>query len=182
MIGYASWQMTGLLTERMQVSGCRNKPSHIGEDIMKVTLEKVQKADDEEAIIRAVEMTEEIKSARELLENNCRSIPVSETSGESGSGTVMLGTDKIYYTESVDKRTYVYTKEKCYETKYRLYELEELFNSNFLRCSKSLIINIRKIRSVKSEINGRMVAVMLNGEQTVISRSYVKELKKKLGV
>lgn len=149
---------------------------------MKVTFEKVLNTEEEEALIRAVEITEEIKSAKELLENNCHSIPVTETSDEASGETVMLGTDKIYYTESVDKRTYVYTKEKCYETRYRLYELEELFNSNFLRCSKSLIINIRKIRSVKSELNGRMVAVMLNGEQTVISRSYVKELKKKLGV
>ena len=150
---------------------------------MKVILEKVSSPDEERAIIKAAEVTEEIRSAMDLLENNCRSILVSELSDERSTGeTIMLGTDKIYYTESIDKKTFVYTKEKCYGSKLRLYELEETLSSNFFRCSKSLIVNIRKIRSVKSELNGRMIAELLNGEQLVISRSYVKDLKRKLGV
>ena len=150
---------------------------------MKVILEKVSSPEDERAIIKAAEVTEEIRSAMDLLENNCRSILVSELSDERPSGeTIMLGTDKIYYTESIDKKTFVYTKEKCYGSKLRLYELEDTLSSNFFRCSKSLIVNIRKIRSVKSELNGRMIAELLNGEQLVISRSYVKDLKRKLGV
>ena len=150
---------------------------------MKVILEKVSSPEDERAIIKAAEVTEEIRSAMDLLENNCRSISVSELSDERSAGeTIMLGTDKIYYTESIDKKTFVYTKEKCYGSKLRLYELEETLSSNFFRCSKSLIVNIRKIRSVKSELNGRMIAELLNGEQLVISRSYVKDLKRKLGV
>ncbi|MBO4609990.1 MAG: LytTR family transcriptional regulator DNA-binding domain-containing protein [Lachnospiraceae bacterium] len=150
---------------------------------MKVILEKVSSPEDERALIKAAEVTEEIRSAMDLLENNCRSILVSELSDERSSGeTIMLGTDKIYYTESIDKKTFVYTKEKCYGSKLRLYELEDTLSSNFFRCSKSLIVNIRKIRSVKSELNGRMIAELLNGEQLVISRSYVKDLKRKLGV
>ena len=150
---------------------------------MKVVLEKVKSPGDEGAHIRVVEITEEIKSAVDLLENNCRSIPVSLVREERNTGeSYMLGTNLIYYTESIDKRTYVYTKEECYETKYRLYELEDILNTNFLRVSKSLVVNIRKVRSVKSELNGRMTAELLNGERIVISRSYVKDLKRKLGV
>ena len=55
-------------------------------------------------------------------------------------------------------------------------------DSRFLRCAKAMIVNIRKIRSVKSELNARMRAELLNGEQIVISRGYVKDLKEKLGV
>jgi len=150
---------------------------------MKVVLEKVNTSGEESALIRAVNVTEEIKTAMDLLENNCRGIPVAVVVDGGASGeTYMLGTDLIYYTESIDKRTFVYTKDKCYETKYRLYELEEILSANFLRVSKSLVVNIRKIRSVKSELNGRMTAELLNGEQIVISRSYVKDLKRKLGV
>ena len=150
---------------------------------MKVILEKVKSPEDEGAHIRAVDITEEIRSAVDLLENNCRSIPVTLIREERSTGeNYMLGTNLIYYTESIDKRTYVYTKEECYETKYRLYELEDLLSTNFLRVSKSLVVNIRKVRSVKSELNGRMTAELLNGERIVISRSYVKDLKRKLGV
>ena len=63
-----------------------------------------------------------------------------------------------------------------------LNELEEILSSRFLRCAKAMIVNIRKIRSVKGEINGRMRAELLNGEQIIISRGYVKELKERLGV
>jgi len=150
---------------------------------MKVTLEKVNTPEEEGALIKAAEVNEGIRNAVDLLENNCRRILVSELSEERSSGeTVMLGTDQIYYTESIDKKTFIYTKEKCYGTRLRLYELEDTLNANFFRCSKSLIVNIRKIRSVRSELNGRMIAELLNGEQLVISRNYVKDLKRKLGV
>ncbi|MBR5419712.1 MAG: LytTR family transcriptional regulator DNA-binding domain-containing protein [Lachnospiraceae bacterium] len=150
---------------------------------MKVVLEKVTKPEDEGAHIRAVKLTEEVRNAVDLLENNCRSIPVTPVQdGRSSGESYMLGTNLIYYTESIDKRTYVYTKEACYETRYRLYELEDILGVNFLRVSKSLVVNIRKVKSVKSELNGRMNAELLNGEKIVISRSYVKDLKRKLGV
>ena len=144
---------------------------------MKVKVRQVSLYEDEEALISAVELTDDIKSAIDTLENNCRVVPVI-----SDSKTIMLKTDAIYYIESVDKRTYVYTKENCYETRYRLYELEDILSFYFLRVSKAMIINIRKIRAVKAELNGRMRADLLNGEQITISRAYVKELKGQLGI
>ncbi len=144
---------------------------------MKVELEYVTTEDDEKATLRVREVTENIKSAVDMLENNCRSL-----SAVKDNETYMIRTDKIYYVESVDKRSYVYTKENCYETRYRLYELEEMLNADYFRCSKALIVNIRKIKSVHSELNGRMNAELLNGETIVISRSYVKDLKRKLGL
>ena len=144
---------------------------------MKVKLENVLTEEEESALIRVREVTDNIKSAVDMLENNCRSL-----SAVKDNETYMVRTDKIYYVESVDKRSYIYTKENCYETKYRLYELEELLNADFFRCSKALIVHVRKIRSVHSEFNGRMNAELLNGELIVISRNYVKDLKRKLGL
>ncbi len=144
---------------------------------MKVKLEQVTDASKEGALIRTVAVTDEIKSAIELLEN-ARGNLILAKDGENYPCPM----SSIYYIESVDKKTFVYTKDDCYESKYRLYELEEMLSKNFLRCSKNTIINIRKIRSVKSDYNGRMNAVMLSGDTLVISRSYVKELKKILGL
>ena len=139
---------------------------------MKVEIRQIGPAEEENAVISVNTITDRIRSAVDLLENQCRTIPVV-----SDGKTMMCRTDQIYYIESVDKRSFVYTKAGCYETKYRLYELEELLDVRFLRCAKAMIINIRKIRSVKGELNGRMRAEMLNGEQIIISRGYVKELK-----
>ena len=82
----------------------------------------------------------------------------------------------------MDKHTYVYTRNDCYESRDRLYELEEKLGTYYVRISKSMIVNLRKIQNVRAEPGGRMVAVLLNGEQVVISRSYVKEIKRRLGI
>ncbi len=144
---------------------------------MQVIFEKAVSDDEEQAIIKAVKKTDEIETAIGLLESAGGRIAVS-TEGQ----TYLLEHNKIYYIESIDKKTFIYTKENCYETKLRLYELEDMLNTNFLRCAKAMIVNIRKIRSVKSDMNGRMNARLLNDENIVIARSYVKELKKRLGI
>ena len=145
------------------------------ENIMKVKLEKVHTPDKEGAVIKAMAITEDIQSAIELLEAGSGSIAVTRE-----GQTYLCKIHDIYYIESVDKKTFLYTKNECFETRYRLYELEEMLNRYFLRCSKAMIVNMRKIKAVKSELGGRMNATLLSGEVIVISRSYVKELKQRL--
>lgn len=144
---------------------------------MKIEFIKVKDFSEECAVIMAVETSEEIQQAMDLLTGNAMKLAVYK------DDSVHFCSQKdIYYVESVDDKTFVYTKNKCYETKKKLYELEKILNKSFLRSSKSMICNIRKIKSVKSEYNGRMKATLLNNEEIVISRSYVKNLKERLGI
>ena len=145
--------------------------------IMRVHLEKVNSKEDEEAIIRAASITDEISGAIELLEGESKGIAVSQD-----DKVFIIKVSAIYYIESVDKKTFVYTKNACYDCKYRLYELETMLGGYFMRCSKSMIINLRKVRNVKSQMSGRIDATLLNDEMIVISRSYVKEVKRRLGI
>ena len=155
----------------------RIRTAYVGGDIVKVDIKKVNSYDDEHAELSVVKVTDTIQSAIDTLENNCRVI-----AARLNDQTVMCQIDKIYYIESVDKRTYIYTKDNTLEVSYRLYELESELTRNFFRAAKAMIINIRKIKSDKSEINGRMTAELLKGEQVIIARSYVKELKERLGL
>ena len=88
----------------------------------------------------------------------------------------------IYYIETVENKTFIYCEKDVYETKQKLYEFEELRLIDFLRISKSVIVNMSKIKSLAPSISGRMEASLNNGERIVISRQYVNELKKSLGV
>lgn len=144
---------------------------------MQVKFEQVAAKEQEGALIRAVAKTEEIQNAIDLLEGGAGSVAVTK----EGS-TYLCKKSAIYYIESVDKRTYIYTKDNCYETKYRLYELEEMLGTYFVRCSKAMIVHLRKVRNIKSELGGRMTAILLNDEQIVISRSYVREVKRRLEI
>lgn len=142
---------------------------------MLVDFEQVSSEIEEKALIRAREKTADIQSAIELLEGSYGGIAVSQD-----GKTYLCKQNAIYYIESVDKRSYVYTKDKCYDTKFRLYELEEMLGGFFVRCSKAMIVNLRKVKSVKSDIGGRLITTLLNDEEIIISRSYVKEIKRRL--
>ena len=78
---------------------------------------------------------------------------------------------------------FIYLIDAVYESKQKLYELEELLSGTKLfRCSKSMILNIAKIRSVSPSVNGRFEARLTNHENVIISRQYVPNLKKRLGM
>lgn len=89
----------------------------------------------------------------------------------------------VLYFESVDNRTFLYTENDVMEVKLRLYELETILSDkDFIRISKSQIVNINKIRSLKPELNRKILATMCNGEQLYISRKYVKALRNLLAI
>ena len=89
----------------------------------------------------------------------------------------------IYYFESVDNKTYIYCKDNVYENDMKLYELEQkLAGTKFTRINKACIMNIAKLKKVKGQINGRLLATLSNGEKLIINRSYVQEVKRKLNI
>ena len=84
----------------------------------------------------------------------------------------------LFYAESVDDRVFLYTAGENYEIRMKLYELESaLQGKNFLRISKSMLVNLMKISSVRPALNGRFSALLKNGEEVIISRKYVPALK-----
>lgn len=87
----------------------------------------------------------------------------------------------VFYIEGVSGRVFIYCAQQVYETRQKLYELEDaLRDKYFLRISKSVLLNLMKVDSIKPGPGGRLTAVLQIGEQVVISRKYVPELKKAL--
>lgn len=101
----------------------------------------------------------------------------------NGSDILRIRPTDIYYIEAVDNKTFLYLKEKVYQSRQKLYELENALASyDFLRVSKSVIVNLSKIKALSPALNGRLEALMDNGERIIISRQYVTDLKKRLGI
>ena len=94
----------------------------------------------------------------------------------------LLDMEQVIYIESVDRKCFICTPDEVYETEIRLYELEQrLEEYGFFRVSKSFLIQLRQIQSLKADINRRIRVTMSNGEQIIASRQYAQELKKRLG-
>ena len=144
---------------------------------MRVQFEQVDTKEQEQALIRATEKNADIMNAIDLLENGSSGLTVTRD-----GNTYLCKLTQVYYIESVDKRTWVYTRDGCFESRERLYELEEKLGMYYVRVSKSMIVNLRKIRNVSAQTGARMIAELLNGEKVVISRSYAGEIKRRLGI
>lgn len=87
----------------------------------------------------------------------------------------------IYYIESVDKKTFVYLEKAVYHTDFRLYQLKnKLQEYSFVQVSKSCILNINALESIKPLFNSRMEATLKNGEKVYINRNYLNDVKKAL--
>ena len=145
---------------------------------MKITITEPGEGEEDEIIVRCRHMDQQllkliyaIKAGRERI-----------TALQEGD-YFQVAPDEIYYFEAVDSKVFLYLEKEVYETKLKLYELEEIFrNTDFFRASKSCIVNLSKVKRLSPAFNGRFEALMRNGERVIISRQYVPVLKQKLGL
>ena len=145
---------------------------------MKINLDIYGKYDDTEVIIRAPHLNNDIERMVAMMRMIDMQIAVRKD-----NETYLLETEKILYIEAVDRKTFVYTNSENYESELKLYEIEqELIERDFLRISKNSIVNLRKIKSLKTDVNRKIRITLQNGEQIVVSRMYSDELRKKLGL
>lgn len=62
--------------------------------------------------------------------------------------------------------SFLYTQEDVLEIRQKLYELEDyLSQKDFIRISKSIIVNTNQIRSLRPELNRTILATMCNGKR-----------------
>ena len=100
---------------------------------------------------------------------------------DSENAERMINVSDIYYIESVDKKTFVYLDKSVYHTNFRLYQLKDrLKGHGFVQISKSCILNINALESMRPLLNSRMEAALKNGEKVYINRNYLNEVKKAL--
>lgn len=144
---------------------------------MKIVLEDPGNEEDT-VIIRCRQITDEVLRALAVLKGDGDKIVAYQ-----GEEIYTLAPSEICYFESVDNRVFVYGQKTVFESRQKLYELEEqLAHTSFLRISKSVILNIKSIAFLSPAFNGRMEASLHNGEKIIITRSYVNDMKKKLGL
>lgn len=143
---------------------------------MEIKIFKVGKEKPEEVEIRCHEMTEEVREIVAFVKTR-----QGQLTGMLEGKQFEIAVTDLAYVEAVDNKVFLYTQKQVYETRQKLYELEELLREKyFLRVSKSLLLNLMKVQSIKPAMNGRMLAVLRGGEEIIITRKYVAELKKAL--
>lgn len=145
---------------------------------MKITIQDCSSEEEEEIIIRCRSVDESLLKLIYSLKAGREKLTVSK-----GEKIFQVQPSEIYYFEAVDNRVFAYMEKEVFDTKSKLYELEkQLENTDFFRASKSVIINLAKVKNICPAFNGRFEACMKNGEKLIVSRQYVPYLKSKLGL
>lgn len=143
---------------------------------MIIKLEQDMSYSDMEVIIKYGKNTENIQRIVALL----KSVDIQITCDKDGIERLINASD-IYYIESVDKHTFVYLEKDVYHTDFRLYQLiDQLKGYGFVQISKSCILNIHCMESIKPIFNSRMEVTLKNKERVYINRNYLSAVKKAL--
>ncbi|KGR84327.1 LytTR family DNA-binding domain-containing protein [Lysinibacillus odysseyi] len=109
--------------------------------------------------------------------------PVTTTiDGYKEQEIYMLKIEDIYSVYAEGPKIFFQTEEEEFESKRKLYELEELLSEQFTRVNKSTLINTNKIASIQLGRFGTPTLVLDNEVTVAVSRNYLKPLKQKLGI
>lgn len=144
---------------------------------MKVELKLSSTVKEPYAVIYSDSLTDEVASAVMYLENTDKFI-----TGEDNGKISILQPDEVYMVRVECERTVIYSRDKKYYSSKRLYQLENQLGKNFMKISKSTIINLSHIKCVEPTFKGMMSLVMKNGCKDYISRKYLPDFKKYLGI
>ena len=144
---------------------------------MKVELKISKEVKQPYAVIYSNSLTDEIASAVMYLENTGKII-----TGEDNGRIAVLQPSEIYMVRVENERTVIYGENKKFLSPKRLYQLEQQLGNGFMKISKSTVINLSHIKCVEPSFKGMMSLVMKNGLKDWISRKYLPDFKKYLGI
>lgn len=143
---------------------------------MEIKILKIAHNEPEELEIRCHEVTEQVQEIVTFVKSR-----QGQLNGVIEGKQYEIPVTDVYYVEAVDNAVFIYSRQKVYEARQKLYELEEILREKyFLRVSKSLILNLMKVKAIKPALNGRYSAILQSGEEIIISRKYVPQLKRAL--
>lgn len=141
---------------------------------MRVDIEQIRRKEEERVLISCVEVTQDIEDIRSYALH--KGTELAGQTGENHTERFLL--ENVYYFEAIDEKVFAYTGKKVFEIKSRLYEVEKTYASHrFVRCSKSVVLNLMLLDSISPALNGRFFAHMKNGEKLIISRQYAPFLR-----
>jgi len=145
---------------------------------LKIVINVDENIDETEIHINCNRLTADIENVIATLRIINQQMPVIKE-----EESYLLDVNKISYIEAVERKTFVYTENAIYESKLKLYEMEErLCRGDFFRVSKSCLVNLKFIQSLKKDVERKIRLTMKNGEQIMVSRQYADEIKQRLGV
>lgn len=111
------------------------------------------------------------------------SINKNKIIGKLGDTLYIIDPDSVIYFESDGNDTLCITDSSSTYIKEKIYQLEAiLYDRGFVRISRSHVININKIKSIKPQSNMKFRLEMSNDRFVFVTRSYYYIFKDFIGI
>ena len=145
---------------------------------MKINVDISSEYKEPYAVIYTNEVTEDIQRIIDTL--GSKEIPVIAL--QSNGDMVILQPSEIYMVRVENGETMIYTEKKSYRSRKRLYEVGQQLGTQFMQISKSTLVNLYYMDSIEPGFSGTLLLKLKNGCKDYVSRTYLPEFKKYLGL
>lgn len=143
---------------------------------MKIRVDENSELSEIEVVINCPSNNDQLNKIIQILSTNYYNII-----GKKDGDNYVLNLDDIFYFEAVDNHVFAYCEKDIYEVTYKIQELTDMLNQTyFIQTSRTIVLNIKKIKKVTTLVNGRILAVLNNNEKMIITRVYAQKFKAKL--
>lgn len=146
---------------------------------MRIRMEVDVGIEEDEVVIRCGRWTEEMQAVQQAV---CQAVSQRKTFVfYKGDVEYYLGLEQILFFETDGNGVSAHTVDDVYQTKSKLYELEEVLPSSFMRISKSTILNVNRVYAMTRNLTASSLIEFQNThKQVYVSRNYYKALKCRL--
>lgn len=145
---------------------------------MKVSIDISTEYKEPFAVIHTDKVTPEIQRVIDVLGTS--ETPV--TAFQNEEDIVVLQPKDIYMIRVEDGDTIIYGARSQYRSRKRLYELAEQLGKQFMQISKTTLVNLSYMDSIEPGFSGTLLLKLKNGSKDYVSRKYLPEFKKYLGL
>ena len=129
------------------------------------------------AVIYTDQMTDEIQRIIDYF--NAGEVPITAQQNEK---LIILQPEEIYMIRVENGETIIYDQAQKYRSRRRLYELGDQLGRKFMQISKSTLVNLSYMDSIEPGFSGTLLLKLKNGCKEYVSRKYLPEFKKYLGL
>ena len=145
---------------------------------MKVNIDISAEYKEPFAVIHTDKVTDEIQRVIDVLGTS--ETPITALQNEED--IVVLQPKDIFMVRVEDGDTIIYGARNKYRSRKRLYELSEQLGKQFMQISKTTLINLSYMDSIEPGFSGTLLLKLKNGNKDYVSRKYLPEFKKYLGL
>ena len=99
--------------------------------------------------------------------------------GKTDGKTVSIDISDIYYIENVERKIFLYSKQDVYRYDGNMSDIDSaIADTDLVRISRTCFMNVSHLKEIMQIKNSHLEALLDNGEKLIVSRKYLKDIKK----